>query len=140
MRIYKDGTIERLVGNDIVPPSFDPKINVDSKDVVYAPQNNLSTGLYTPKNTKDQNQKIPLVVYFHGGGFCVHTPFSSTYNNYLNKLVSEANIIAVVVDYRTAPENPVPYAHDDSWIVLKWVAYHVDGNGPEGWLNHYADF
>lgn len=80
------------------------------------------------------------MVYFHGGGFCVHTAFSSTYNNYLNNLVSEANIIAVSVDYRRAPKNPVPCAHDDSWTAIKWVASHVDGDGPEDWLNHYADF
>lgn len=45
MIIYKDGTIERLVGNDIVPPSFDPKTNVDSKDVLYLPENTLSARL-----------------------------------------------------------------------------------------------
>ncbi|KAK9176815.1 hypothetical protein WN944_028834 [Citrus x changshan-huyou] len=140
MIIHKDGTIERLVGNDIVPPSFDPKTNVDSRDVLYLPENTLSARLYIPKNTKDQNQKLLLVVYFHGGGFCVHTAFSSTYNNYLNNLVSEANIIAVSVDYRRAPKNPVPCAHDDSWTAIKWVASHVDGDGPEDWLNHYADF
>ncbi|KAH9656129.1 putative carboxylesterase 13 [Citrus sinensis] len=140
MIIYKDGTIERLVGNDIVPPSFDPKTNVDSRDVLYLPENTLSARLYIPKNPKDQNRKLPLVVYFHGGGFCVHTAFSSTYNNYLNNLVSEANIIAVSVDYQRAPEIPVPCAHEDSWTALKWVASHVDGDGQEDWLNHYVDF
>ncbi|GAY36899.1 hypothetical protein CUMW_280110 [Citrus unshiu] len=115
-------------------------INPIDVDVLYLPENTLSARLYIPKNTKDQNQKLPLVVYFHGGGFCVHTACSSTYNNYLNNLVSEANIIAVSVDYRRAPKNPVPCAHDDSRTAIKWVASHVDGDGPEDWLNHYADF
>ncbi|GAY60155.1 hypothetical protein CUMW_199810 [Citrus unshiu] len=101
--------------------------------VLYLLENTLSARLYIPKNPKDQNQKLPLVVYFHGGGFCVHTTFSSTYNNYLNNLVSEANIIAVSVDYRRALKNPIPCAHDDSWTAIKWVASHVDGDGPEEW-------
>ncbi|KAH9745739.1 putative carboxylesterase 13 [Citrus sinensis] len=139
IKVHKDDKVERLRGTDIVPPSLDPKTNVDSKDVVYSPENNLSARLYLPKNT-NQNQKLPLLVYFHGGGFCIETAFSPTYHNYLNDLVSEANIIAVSVDYRRAPEHPLPIAYEDSWDAVKWVASHVDGNGPEDWLNRNADF
>lgn len=145
IRVYKDGKVERLVGNDTVPPSFDPKTNVDSKDVVYSPPNNdnnnnaLSARLYLPRNTNNNN-KLPLLVYIHGGGFCIETAFSPFYHNHLNALVSGCNVIAVSVDYRRSPENPVPCAHDDSWAAIKWVASHVSGNGPEEWLNRYADF
>ncbi|GAY51668.1 hypothetical protein CUMW_135980 [Citrus unshiu] len=139
IKVHKDGKVERLRGTDIIPPSLDPKTNVDSKDVVYSPENNLFARLYLPKNT-NQNQKLPLLVYFHGGGFCIETAFSPTYHNYLNDLVSETNIIAVSVDYRRAPEHPLPIAYEDSWDAVKWVASHVDGNGPEDWLNRNADF
>ncbi|XP_024035139.1 probable carboxylesterase 12 [Citrus clementina] len=142
IKVYKDGKVERLKGNDIVPASFDPKTKVHSKDVVYSPENNLYARLYIPnqRQNQNQNQKLPLLVYFHGGGFCIETAFYPTYHNYLNTLVSEANVIAVSVDYRRAPENPVPCAHDDSWTALKWVASHVNGEGPEDWLNCFADF
>ncbi|KAJ4844768.1 hypothetical protein Tsubulata_003472 [Turnera subulata] len=137
LRIYKDGRVERLLGNDVVPPG-DPKGIVQSKDVNYS-EANLSSRLYLPRHVK-RNQKLPLIFYFHGGGFCIETPFSSTYHNYLNNLVAEANVIAVSVDYRRAPEHPLPIAYDDSWTTIKWVASHVSGNGPEGWLNSHADF
>ncbi|KAH9656244.1 putative carboxylesterase 13 [Citrus sinensis] len=147
IRVYKDGRVERFVGNDTVPPSFDPKTNVDSKDVVYSPQNSnnsnaLSARLYLPKgtNNNNNNNKLPLLVYIHGGGFCIETAFSLFYHSYLNALVSACNVVAVSVDYRRAPENPVPCAHDDSWAAIKWVASHVNGSGPEDWLNRYADF
>ncbi|KAH7575211.1 hypothetical protein JRO89_XS02G0063200 [Xanthoceras sorbifolium] len=139
IRIYKDGRVERLLGTETVPPSFDPKTNVESKDVVYSPENNLSVRLYLPKNTH-QNQKLPILVYFHGGGFCIETAFSPTYHCYLNSLVSGANIIAVSVDYRRAPEHCLPAAYNDSWTALKWVASHFDQKGPEDWLNHHANF
>ncbi|OMO63194.1 Alpha/beta hydrolase-3 [Corchorus olitorius] len=141
LRIYKDGRIERILGTEIVPPGLDPKTNVDSKDVVFSQETGQYVRLYIPKNaTSASAQKLPLLVYFHGGGFCIETASSPTYHNYLNLLVSEANIVAVSVDYRRAPEHPIPIAYDDSWDALKWVASHHGGNGPEEWLNHYADF
>ncbi|KAL5855618.1 hypothetical protein ACOSQ4_005420 [Xanthoceras sorbifolium] len=138
-QIYKDGRVDRLINTEIVPPSFDPKTNVESKDILYSPEHHLSVRLYLPKNTH-QNQKLPLLVYFRGGGFCVGTVFAPINHNYLNILVSEANIIAVSVDYRNAPEHPLPAAFNDSWTALKWVASHFHQKGPEDWLNHHANF
>ncbi|KAH7575210.1 hypothetical protein ACOSP7_005337 [Xanthoceras sorbifolium] len=139
MRIYKDGRVERLMGTETVPPSFDPKTNVESKDIVCSAEHDLSVRLYLPRNTH-QNQKLPLLVYFHGGSFLLGSAFSPGYQKYLNSLVSEANIIAVSVDYRLAPEHPLPAAYSDSWTALKWVASHVNQQGPEDWLNHHANF
>ncbi|KAJ4839633.1 hypothetical protein Tsubulata_034665 [Turnera subulata] len=138
LRVYNHGGLERLMGTHVVPPG-DPKGMVQARDDVYAPEANLSSRLYLPENI-NPHQKLPLLVYIHGGGFCVETPFSSTYHNYLNTLVAQANVMAVSVDYRTAPEHPLPTAYDDSWTAIKWVASHVDGNGPDEWLNSHADF
>ncbi|XP_022726929.1 probable carboxylesterase 7 [Durio zibethinus] len=139
LRIYKDGRVERLMGTDNVPPSFDPKTNVESKDVPYSPESNLSARLFIPKDTSPV-EKLPLLVYFHGGAFCVDTAFSPTYHDYVNTLAAEAKVIAISVDYRKAPEHPVPVAYDDSWTALKWIASHLDGNGPEDWVNRHVDF
>ncbi|TXG71427.1 hypothetical protein EZV62_000006 [Acer yangbiense] len=139
--VYKDGRVEQLNGSVFVPPSLDPKTNVESKDTPYSLENNLTLRLYLPKNThQDNNQKLPLLVYFHGGAFCIESAFSSIYHSFLNSLVSKANIIAASVEYRQAPENPVPFPHDDSWTALKWVASHSNGKGPDDWLNCHADF
>ncbi|KAK6115849.1 hypothetical protein DH2020_008118 [Rehmannia glutinosa] len=60
----------------------------------------------------------------------------------LNIFVKEAKIILVSVDYRLAPENPLPTAYDDSWAALKWVASHISGekNATETWLREFVDF
>ncbi|CAK7329844.1 unnamed protein product [Dovyalis caffra] len=139
LRIYKDGHIERLRGTDIVPSGLEPKTSVLSKDVVYSPELNLSSRLYLQEKT-NPNQKLPILVYYHGGGFCIETPFNFRYHNHLNNLVAESNVIAISVDYRLVPEHPLPIAYDDSWTALKWVASHVNGDGPEEWLNSHADF
>ncbi|GAV89260.1 Abhydrolase_3 domain-containing protein [Cephalotus follicularis] len=78
--------------------------------------------------------------YFHGGWFCIETAFSPTYHNFLNTLVAAANIIAVSVDYRRAPEHTVPIAYDDSWTAVKWFSSHSNGSGNEDWLYSHVDF
>ncbi|KAJ1377970.1 Lipase, GDXG, putative serine active site [Sesbania bispinosa] len=140
IRIYKDGRVERLKGCDSVPPSLDPTTDVDSKDVVISKDEDISARIFIPKLNNDPNQKLPLLVYFHGGGFCINTPFFPPYHKFLNSIVSQAHVIGVSVHYRRAPEHPLPIAYEDSWTSLKWVASHFGGNGPDEWLNRHADF
>ncbi|KAF8020474.1 hypothetical protein BT93_G1016 [Corymbia citriodora subsp. variegata] len=138
-KIYKDGRVERFVGTETVLPSLDEKTGVQSKDVSISSDSAFSARLYIPKAAADSLQKLPVLVYFHGGGFIVETAWSPTYHNYLNALVAEANIIAISVDYRRAPEHPLPAAYDDSWTALKWVASHSTKDGPEEWMNSHAN-
>ncbi|KAB1207109.1 putative carboxylesterase 2 [Morella rubra] len=139
LKIYKDGRVERIAGTEVVPPSLDPQTGVESKDVVISPETGVSARLYIPKRTNQTDRKLPLLVYFHGGGFCIETAFSPQYHRYVNSLVAEANVVAVSVEYRRAPEHPLPTAYNDSWAVLEWVASHADGKGPEEWLTNYGD-
>ncbi|XP_059647764.1 probable carboxylesterase 5 [Cornus florida] len=138
-RVYEDGHVERFMDTDTVTPSDDPKTGVQSKDIVISPETNVSVRLFLPKTTHSAH-KLPLLIYIHGGAFSIQSPFSSLYHNYLNSLVAEANAIAVSIDYRLAPEHPIPACYDDSWTVMQWVALHVNGLGPEPWLNDHADF
>ncbi|XP_011015827.1 PREDICTED: probable carboxylesterase 5 isoform X2 [Populus euphratica] len=139
-RIYKNGKVERITADtETVPPSIDPLTGVQTKDTVVSQENSLSVRLFIPKIT-DPTQKLPLLIYIHGGAFCIESPFSSLYHNYLTDLVHNANVIAVSVQYRRAPEHPLPAAYDDSWAAIQWVASHVNGEGSESWLNGHADF
>ncbi|XP_028777068.1 probable carboxylesterase 12 [Neltuma alba] len=140
LKVYKDGRVERLAGTDFAPPSLDdPQTNVRSHDVVISQEAPILARLFAPR-TIDPHKKLPLLVYFHGGGFVIETPFTAQYHNYLNSVVSAANVVAVSVDYRRAPEHPVPTAFEDSWTSLKWVASHSGGNGSEELLNRHVDF
>ncbi|KAL5541116.1 hypothetical protein UlMin_043402 [Ulmus minor] len=145
LKVYKDGRVERFIGTAFVPPSLYSQTGVNSKDVVISPETGLSARLYVPQNptgdvAADPIQKLPLLVYFHGGGFCIESAFSPAYNNYVNLLASKANAVVVSVNYRLAPEYHLPIAYDDSWEALKWVAAHFDGDGSDEWLNSRADF
>ncbi|KAJ7966646.1 Alpha/beta hydrolase-3 [Quillaja saponaria] len=142
LRVYKDGTIERIAGTQVVPPGFDADTNVLSKDILIIPEIGVSARIYRPNLTNKLVEKLPLLIYFHGGAYCISSPSDTYYHNSLNKLVAEANIIAVSVGYRLAPEHPLPTAYEDSWAALHWVASHTvrDREGLEEWLKDYVDF
>nr|GEV19751.1 probable carboxylesterase 2 [Tanacetum cinerariifolium] len=137
-RIHKDGRFERLAGTTTVPAGSDPLTGVQSKDVVLSSKNNVSVRIYIPKFATS-NEKLPTLIYFHGGGYKIESATSSTYHPTLNLITRESNVIAVSVDYRLAPEYPIPTMYEDSWEAIRWVASHDSGNGPDKWLNDYAD-
>ncbi|KAL1220290.1 putative carboxylesterase 7 [Cardamine amara subsp. amara] len=140
-RVYKSGRIERLLGETIVPPSLNPQNGVVSKDIIYSPENNLSFRIYLPEKISDvTDKKLPILIYFHGGGFIIETAFSPTYHTFLISTVAAANCLTISVDYRRAPEFPIPIPYEDSWDSLKWVLTHIDGTGPENWINKHGDF
>lgn len=139
IRVYTNGTIQRFIGQDFAPPSNDPATAVTSKDVTFSPDSHLTARLYLPKNAAAAGRRLPLLIYFHGGGFFTESAFSPTYHHHLNSLVARAQIVAVSVNYRLAPEHPLPTAYQDSWLALKWAFSHYGGRGAEPWLNSYAD-
>lgn len=139
IKAYKNGHVERLKGTESVPAGTDPVTSVSSKDVTgIIPETEVYVRIYHPKITN--NQKLPLVVYYHGGAFLVYTPSTPLYHNYLNALVAESQVIAVSVHYRRAPEHHLPVAYEDSWAALHWITSHSNGNGPEALLNDHAEF
>lgn len=141
IRVYKDGRVERLAGTKTIPAGTDSdSTGVQSKDVAISQETGgVSARLFLPKLIT-QDQKLPLLIYIHGGAFCIGSPFSPCYHKKLNTLASQANVVAVSVHYRLAPEHPLPICYDDSWAAVKWAAGHSDGEGPEEWLNRHADF
>ncbi|XP_009147878.2 probable carboxylesterase 4, mitochondrial [Brassica rapa] len=142
VRIYKDGRVERLSGTETVPASLTPQNGVVSKDVVYSPKHSLSARLFLPHKARElaAGNKLPLLIYIHGGAWIVESPFSPIYHSFLTEVVRAASCLAVSVQYRRAPEHPIPAAYEDSWSAIRWVFSHSDGSGPVDWINEYADF
>ncbi|KAF8695155.1 hypothetical protein HU200_037766 [Digitaria exilis] len=141
IRVYKSGRVDRFFGSDPVPATTDAATGVASKDRAISPD--VAVRLYLPPaaNEAEDNggsgkkKKLPILVYFHGGGFCLHTAFNFVFHGYLTSLAARARAIVVSVDYRLAPEHPLPAAYDDSWQALRWVASHE-----EPWLADHGDF
>jgi acetyl esterase/lipase len=60
-----------------------------------------------------------LVIYYHGGGFFLFS--SHTYRVTTTNLARVSRSAVFSPDYRLAPENPAPAAHDDAFVVYQWA-------------------
>jgi acetyl esterase len=60
-----------------------------------------------------------LVVYFHGGGFCIGS--IGLMDNIARELAHRADATVVSVEYRLAPEHPYPAGLDDCEAVTRWA-------------------
>ncbi|KAL6656148.1 hypothetical protein ACP70R_006974 [Stipagrostis hirtigluma subsp. patula] len=132
-RIYKSGRIDRFHRPQLVAAGVDDASGVASKDVVLDAGTGLSVRLFLPK-LQEPSAKLPVLVYFHGGGFIIESAESATYHNYLVSLAAAAGVLAVSVDYRLAPEHPIPAAYDDCWAALQWAA-----SAQDEWLAEHGD-
>lgn len=117
IRVYKDGHVERFQIVPCVTSALAPDLDVTSRDMVIDTFTNIWARFYVPKC----HGKLPLVVYFHGGGFCVGSASWSCYHEFLAKLAAKSSCIIMSVNYRLAPENPLPAAYDDGFKALMWV-------------------
>jgi acetyl esterase/lipase len=129
---------------DTVPAGVDADTGVTSKDVVIDASTGVSVRLYLPavhaaEPGEDTNTavttKLPIVVLFHGGYFIVGSAGGPRSHRYANSLAGEARVLVVSVDYRLAPEHPLPAAYDDSWAALNWA---VSG-AADPWLSEHGD-
>ena len=72
---------------------------------------------------------------FHGGGFVTQSAASPVYQRFLNSLAARAGLLVVSVNYRLAPEHPLPAGYEDSLRAFKWAV--SDGGDP--WLSQHGD-
>ncbi|KAF0908547.1 hypothetical protein E2562_026335 [Oryza meyeriana var. granulata] len=126
------------MGTSRVDAGTDAATGVTSKDVVIDAKSGLAVRLYMPGDVP-RCKKLPVVVYFHGGGFVVHSAFSDVHSRFLNALVAAAGVVAVSVDYRLSPEHPLPAAYDDAWTALGWTLASCSASSPEPWLAEHGD-
>jgi acetyl esterase len=66
---------------------------------------------------------LPLVMFFHGGGWVVGNP--DTHDTLARELAAAAGAVVLSVDYRLAPEHPFPAAMDDAYASTCWAVEHA---------------
>lgn len=103
-----------------------------TKDVPINPQNNTWARIYLPRR---ESAKLPLIVFYHGGGFVVASAATTLFQNFCSNIVQQLPAVMVSVDYRLAPEHRLPAAYDDGMEALRWV-----GTTGDEWLTQHADF
>jgi acetyl esterase len=79
----------------------------------------LPARLYAPSA-----QRLPILLYLHGGGFCIGG--LETHDSLCRQLALRSGWAVVALDYRLAPEHRFPTAVDDSWAALRWLHGQAD--------------
>ena len=77
----------------------------------------IGVRLVTPK--KADKKPLPVVVYFHGGGWVLAS--NDVYDASIRGLANTSGAIVVAVDYRLAPEHKFPTQHDDAFAGYQWA-------------------
>ncbi|KAF0096013.1 MAG: lipase/esterase [Hyphomonadaceae bacterium] len=78
--------------------------------------------LRTYRNSDKPNQKV--ILYFHGGGMMFYDLEAQDYN--CRRMCLDNDCAVVNANYRLAPENKFPAAHDDAAAMLNWVHENIE--------------
>ncbi|KAL6645809.1 hypothetical protein ACP70R_017417 [Stipagrostis hirtigluma subsp. patula] len=128
IRVYKDGHVERPPAIPDVPCTWGGTApgspgGVAARDVAVDRATGVWARLYAPTATSAGS--LPVVVYFHGGGFCVGSAAWSCYHEFLGQLAARAGCAVMSVDYRLAPEHRLPAAFDDGLAAVRWLRHQA---------------
>ena len=77
--------------------------------------NGVPARIYRPSHKKD----LPVVVYFHGGGWVIGN--LETHDSLCRLLAAETKVVVIAVDYRLAPESKYPAAVEDACNAVTFV-------------------
>ncbi|XVF09739.1 hypothetical protein REPUB_Repub07fG0121500 [Reevesia pubescens] len=138
-----DGSLTRNPNrypNTLATPDPNQPFPVLSKDITINQSNNTWARIFLPRqqaldSTSSDANKLPLIVYYHAGGFIQCSAASTTFHVFCSNMALELQAIIVSVDYRLAPEHRLPAAYDDAMEALHWIK-----TIQEEWLKKYADF
>ncbi|KAL6639560.1 hypothetical protein ACP70R_023290 [Stipagrostis hirtigluma subsp. patula] len=64
---------------------------------------------------------LPVVVYFHGGGFVLFSAASRLYDDLCRRLCLGLGVVVVSVNYRLAPRHRFPAAYNDGISTLRYL-------------------
>ncbi|CAN0887379.1 Carboxylesterase 1 [Linum grandiflorum] len=131
-----DGTFARLPAESRTEPSLDQTQPVLSKDIQINQSNRTFLRLFLPNQST--KTKLPLLIYFHGGGFVLCSPSSTVFHDYCSNAAFQLPAVVASVGYRLAPEHRLPAAFDDCLQAIRWIA--STGGEEDPWLRDYADF
>ncbi|KAJ4715088.1 Alpha/beta hydrolase-3 [Melia azedarach] len=130
-----DGTINRRFMNVLdvkSPPNPNPVNFVSTSDITVDADRRLWFRLFTPTApSAAENPSLPVIVFFHGGGFTFLTAASKSYDAVCRRFARKLPAFVVSVNYRLCPEHRYPSQYDDGLDVLKFLDENHDAVFPK---------
>ena len=109
-------------GRSTDPSSLVPGVRT-TETTVEGAAGPLPATVYTPEGTGP----LPVVLYFHGGGWVIAD--REVYDGGARGLAKASGAIVVSVDYRQAPEHRFPAAWDDALAAYRWLTANAASLG-----------
>lgn len=100
-------------------PALAPEPVAEVRDLLAGGRPAIPVRLYRPRTGKT----LPLLVYFHGGGWVVGSVAAS--DPFCRALANASGCAVLSVEYRLAPEDRYPAAADDAYAATRWSAEHA---------------
>ncbi|XP_057468219.1 probable carboxylesterase 17 [Actinidia eriantha] len=132
LQVFSDGSVKRFAP-EIAPASCEPSSSkgYKSKDVIIDPSKPITARIFLPDLAPTWSGQLPVIVYFHGGGFCIGSTTWIGYHVFLGDLSIASQSIVLSVDYRLAPENRLPVPYEDCYSSIEWLSRQIRS---EPWL------
>lgn len=86
-----------------------------SDRTIAGPGGDIGLRIYRPEN----DAPAPVVLYFHGGGWCVGN--LDSHESHARRICQRLGAVVIGVDYRLAPEHKFPAGYDDCVASYRWV-------------------
>ncbi|KAL6847946.1 hypothetical protein ACP4OV_022074 [Aristida adscensionis] len=147
VRLLSDGAVVRGDESVLMPTdaeAFPDVPGVQWRDVVYDATRGLRVRVYTPPAAAggegDGGNKLPVLVYFHGGGYCVGAYDHPMFHSCCQRFAAGLPAVVLSVQYRLAPEHRLPAAVEDGAAFLSWLGRQAAlAARAEPWLAESAD-
>ncbi|RCV09588.1 hypothetical protein SETIT_2G041600v2 [Setaria italica] len=141
LQVLSDGTVFRSPAEPVFCPTTFPASHpsVQWKETVYDKAKNLRVRMYKPAAA---GNKLPVLVHFHGGGFCLGSCTWGNVHAFCLRLAADAGAVVLSAGYRLAPEHRLPAALDDGAGFMRWLREQSANAGEalDAWLAEAADF
>ena len=103
-------TLQKM-GKSTTPEKVDSVRDVQ----VTTPRGPVTVRLYRPAGSG--SKKLPVIVYFHGGGFVIASV--AAYDSSCRALANASDALVAAVAYDLAPERRLPTAHEECYAVTQ---------------------
>ncbi|XP_020205122.1 carboxylesterase 1 [Cajanus cajan] len=92
------------------------------KDITINQSKSTSARVYVSREALDNPRlKLPVVFFYHGGGFVAFSPSSPDDHKFCLQMASDTQSVVVSIDYRLAPVHRLPAAYEDAMEALHWI-------------------
>ncbi|KZV47625.1 Carboxyesterase 17 [Dorcoceras hygrometricum] len=126
IQVFSDGSVKRFAPETAVASPLTSAGGYKSKDVTVDASKPINARIFRPDDEDINVSGMPVLVYFHGGGFCIGSTTWLGYHIFLGNLAATAKTIIVSVDYRLAPEHRLPTSYEDCYSALEWLGSKAD--------------